>query len=196
MGNSPAHTGLEHLSYNDAPETVAPVEVGLLDPERLNRLALIFFDCDGVMTDGRVWVDAEGNEEKAFSVIDGHGIAMLREVGVKVGMITRSPRGIPTARARKLLFDIVHTGIQDKGAEVARLREELALDRDQIAFMGDDLPDLSAFAQVGLTIAPSNARPQVKAKATATTRAHGGHGAVREVCDAIIKARLARDGAP
>ncbi len=181
------HTGAEHLLALDLP--VAPAEIGQLATVRLASISLIFFDCDGVLTDGRIWVDAQGNESKAFSVVDGHGVAMLREAGVLVGLITRSPEGIPTARARKLRFDLIRTGVMDKAAAVRDILAERGIPAAEVAFMGDDLPDLAAFDLVGLTIAPPTARPQVLARAQATTRALPGHGAVREVCDALIVAR-------
>jgi len=86
--------------------------------------------------------------------------------------------------------------VMDKATEVRKIRAELNLQMDQTAFMGDDLPDLSAFLEVGLRIAPPQARAQVLRMAHATTRAKPGHGAVREVCDAFIRARLPRTGAP
>ncbi len=183
------HTGYEALTAPQ-PHKVQTPNIHDLPPQKLANITLVFFDCDGVLTDGRVWVDAQGNETKAFSVVDGHGIAMLRESGVKVGMITRSPSGISTARAQKLNFDLVHTSVANKAARLLQICQTSQLDPMQCAYMGDDLPDLSAFAQVGLRIAPGSARPQVQAAADALTHAPGGNGAVREVCDAIVHARL------
>ncbi|MBH25658.1 MAG: 3-deoxy-D-manno-octulosonate 8-phosphate phosphatase [Myxococcales bacterium] len=160
-----------------------------LDPARLARLELLIVDCDGVMTDGRVWLDASGRETKAFSVIDGHGLWMLREDGVRLGMITRDRSGIPAVRARKLQFDIIHTAIDHKGACVRAMLSEQGLDADVVGYMGDDIPDLEAFAEVGLRVAPASARPEVLRAADAVTDASGGHGAVRELCDAVLAAR-------
>ena len=163
--------------------------LGELSEARLRRLKLMIFDCDGVMTDGRVWVDASGTETKAFSVIDGHGIWLLRGSGVKVGMITRDRSGIPAVRAEKLKFDIIHSAIEDKGSCARRLMATHGLNPEEVGYMGDDLPDLEAFVEVGLKLAPASARPEVVEAADAVTKADGGHGAVREVCDVIIAAR-------
>ncbi len=181
-------TGIRHLTATRACAR-QPQTIGAIDPQELAALQCVFFDCDGVMTDGRVWVDASGNETKAFSVIDGHGVAMLRQSGVMVAMVTRSPAGISTARAQKLRFDVVRTSILDKATAVAEVIAEHNLDPARCAFMGDDLPDLEAFAVVGLQIAPPTARPEVLNQARATTTALAGNGAVREVCDAIAVAR-------
>lgn len=181
-------TGIEHLLTPTA--DALPPAPQAISAARLRQLALVFFDCDGVLTDGRVWVDAQGQETKAFSVIDGHGLAILRESGVQIGMITRAPQGITTARAQKLRFDIIRTGITDKATAVREILAERHLTPDQVAFVGDDLHDLGAFAEVGLRIAPATARPQVIARADAVTKAPGGAGAAREICDAIVTARL------
>lgn len=186
---SSEHTGLSALLLPSAAPGDRPW-IDQIPQNTLARIEVMFFDCDGVMTDGRVWTDAEGKERKAFSVIDGHGMAMLRESGVRLGMITRSPKGISTARATKLHFDILKTSVLDKSACLRKTMEELGLAPHQCGFMGDDLPDLGAFEHVHLKIAPSSARPQVLHKASAHTRAKAGHGAVREVCDAIALAKL------
>ena len=164
-----------------------PKRLSELDPARL-RVKLMIFDCDGVLTDGRVWLDASGRETKAFSVIDGHGVWMLRGAGVKVGMITRDRSGIPAVRAKKLKFDIIHSSIDDKGSCAREVLERCGLVASEVGYMGDDIPDLEAFAEVGLSLAPSSARPEVLRDADAVTVAPGGHGAVREVCDAILEA--------
>ncbi len=183
------NTGLEHLGTGSSR---TPPRLGSIDPARLRAVKIIFFDCDGVMTDGRVWVDAHGNENKAFSVIDGHGVAMLREAGVQVGMITRSPAGISNARASKLEFDLVRTGVLDKVIGLREALEELSLDPQVAAFMGDDLPDIGPMREAGLSITVPTARPEVLGIADAITQAAPGSGAVREVCDLLIIARKDR----
>ncbi len=184
-------TGIRHLTATRACAR-QPQTIGAIDPQELAALQCVFFDCDGVMTDGRVWVDASGHETKAFSVIDGHGVWMLRGAGVKVGLITRDRSGIPAVRARKLQFDVIHGSIDDKGSCVRAILVELGLSRADVGYMGDDIPDLGAFEEVGLRLAPYTARPEVIAASDGVTVAPGGQGAVREVCDAIIAAlRLA-----
>ena len=106
-------------------------------------------------------------------------------------MLTRSPQGIATARASKLAFDVVRTSIDLKGRELLDVLADLRTPAEAVAYMGDDLPDIEAFQIVGLKLAPSTARPEIISMADAVTREPGGHGAVRAVCDAIIRARLA-----
>ena len=173
-----------------------PIPLSRLDLRRLAAVELIFLDCDGVLTDGRVWVDSKGNETKAFSVIDGHGLWMIKDAGVRLALVTRDRSGIPRARASKLRFDFIETGVDDKARRVAAILGEVGLAADEAAYIGDDVPDLEAFELVGLTIAPSTARPEIVAVADVITAAPGGAGAVREVCDAILRARTTRGATP
>ena len=149
---------------------------------------MLALDVDGVLTDGRVLLGADGVERKLFSVIDGHGLFMLRDAGVELAIITREASGIARTRATKLRIRC-HEGVMKKGPVLRALREELGLRKAEVAFMGDDLPDLEAFAEAGLRITVPTARPQVLRAATWVTRAPAGNGAVREVCDALLKAR-------
>ena len=170
----------------ELPTKPAPFE---LPEEILSRIELLLMDCDGVLTDGRVWVDDSGAQHKAFSVIDGYGLVMLREAGVTLALVTRDPSAIPRHRAEKLGFHHVFGDVTEKGACVRRLLRELGLSSEEAAFVGDDLPDLEAFAEVGLALAPSSARPEVLVEADVVTVAGGGRGAIREICDAILRAR-------
>ncbi len=163
--------------------------IGELDPSRLRGIKMMVFDCDGVLTDGRVWLDAQGNEVKAFSVIDGHGLAMLRESGVVLAMVSRDMSEIPRRRAEKLRFEEIHHGIMDKKDKILEVMARRNLVPEEVGFMGDDVPDLVAFEEVGLRLAPATARPEVIAAADAVTVAPAGGGAVREVCDAFLAAR-------
>lgn len=181
------HTGYQILASPPGPP--AP-PLHQLDQARLAAVELMIFDCDGVLTDGGVYVDAQGREQKRFSVVDGHGIGMLRELGLPVAMITRGPEGISTARARRLGFDEVHTSVLDKEACMMAMLQRRGVDPAHCGYMGDDLPDLVAFARVGLRLAPASARPHVLAAADARTLAAAGHGAAREVCDALVQAWL------
>jgi 3-deoxy-D-manno-octulosonate 8-phosphate phosphatase (KDO 8-P phosphatase) len=184
------NTGSEHLGVTTRARRPQPIAE--IDWDRLRAIRILILDCDGVMTDGRVWVSPDGTEQKAFSVVDGHGIAMLRESGVLVGMMTRSPAGIPNARAKKLCFDIVHTGVMDKAAGIVDALDAVGIDGSLAAYMGDDLPDIGAMRQVGVSITVPTGRPEVLNTADAVTTAQAGAGAVREVCDAIIRARRHR----
>jgi 3-deoxy-D-manno-octulosonate 8-phosphate phosphatase (KDO 8-P phosphatase) len=157
----------------------------------LSRIRLLALDVDGVLTDGRLWLGADGVERKLFSCIDGHGLVMLREGGVEVAFITREASGIALARADKLKVRCFE-GVKAKGVVLRALREELGLSRGEVAYVGDDLPDLEAFAEAGLRIAVATARPEVRRAADWVTRAAGGNGAVREVCDRLLAARRGR----
>ena len=153
-----------------------------------SRIRLFAMDVDGVLTDGRILLGADGIERKFFSVIDGHGIVMLREAGFEVALITRESTGIARARAAKLKLRCME-GVMEKGAALRGLREELGIERAEVAFMGDDLPDLSAFTEAGLRITVRTARPEVRRAADWVARAPAGDGAVREICDRLLAAR-------
>jgi len=153
-----------------------------------SKIRLFAMDVDGILTDGRILLGADGVERKFFSVIDGHGIVMLREAGFEVALITREATGIARARATKLKLRCFE-GVMDKGPALRGLREELGLDREAVAFMGDDLPDLRAFAEAGLRITVRTARPEVRRAADWVARAPAGNGAVREICDRLLAAR-------
>jgi 3-deoxy-D-manno-octulosonate 8-phosphate phosphatase (KDO 8-P phosphatase) len=160
-----------------------------LPAERLALIQLFAMDCDGVLTDGRVWLDDQGHQSKAFSVVDGYGLTLLRDRGVTLALITRDPSPIPPLRARRLGFHHSFGDVQDKKACLLALAASLNLPPEAIAYMGDDLPDLPAFEAAGLRIAPPGSRAAVLRAAHATTGAQAGFGAVREVCDALLDAR-------
>lgn len=162
---------------------------GTLSEERLRAISLVILDVDGVLTDGSVWVDEEGHEFKRFSVLDGYGISLLREAGLEVAIVTRENRGPALARAQKLQIASIYTGCLHKGEAVEHLLSILGVSREAALFVGDDLPDLEAFAQVGNRVAVRDAVPEVKAEAHYITRRRGGNGAVREVADLILAAR-------
>ena len=157
--------------------------------QRAARVRLVAFDVDGTLTDGRLWFDAAGNESKAFHIHDGLGLKLLEGQGIAVALITARDSEVVRARGRDLGLRHVHVGVRDKRACLLQLADELGLARDEIAFMGDDLPDLSAFAVAGLTVAPANAHPWTRERAHWVTRERGGEGAARALCDLILDAR-------
>lgn len=152
----------------------------------LVRLAV--FDVDGVLTNGRIIYDDSGQELKAFHVQDGLGLKMLMQNGCEVAVITSRISTIVAARMAELGVRHVYQGQADKRACLLSLAKELDLDRDAIAYTGDDLIDLPAMRQCGLAVAVANAHPFVKANADWTTMLAGGSGAVREICDLILQA--------
>lgn len=152
---------------------------------RAARIRLACFDVDGTLTDGRLYYDDQGRETKAFHVHDGQGLALLRRFGIHVALITA--RTSPAAERRAAELDLrFHGGIKDKLAQVNALCTELDIGLDEVAFMGDDLPDLPPMQAVGLAVAPANAHPWTSARAHWQTHAGGGQGAAREICDIIL----------
>jgi len=157
--------------------------------EKANQIKLAVFDVDGVLTDGKLILGESGNEYKSFHARDGHGLVMLRESGCNIAVITARSSKIVAERMASLGIKYVYQGEKDKGARLMKLIEELGLEREQVAYVGDDVIDLPAMTKVGLAIAVADARPEVKEHANWTTEDRGGQGAVREVCEFIMKAQ-------
>ncbi len=157
--------------------------------ERARNILLLLLDVDGVLTDGRIVFDGTGQEIKFFDVKDGQGVQFLRSAGIEVGILSSRASRPVSKRARDLGIRLVRQRVKDKGAELAGIRREKNLRGEQIAYIGDDWVDLPVFPQVGLAVAVRDSIPELKKKAHYVTRAPGGHGAVREVCEAILKAQ-------
>lgn len=153
------------------------------------EIKLAVFDVDGVLTDGRLILGESGNEYKAFHVRDGHGLVMLREAGCHIAVITARSSNIVAERMASLGIEYVYQGEKDKGLRLLKLIEELTLENDQVAYVGDDVIDLPAMIRVGLPIAVADAHAEVKKKAAWVTENGGGKGAVREVCELIMQAQ-------
>lgn len=153
---------------------------------RILPVRLMAFDVDGVLTDGRVIYHDDGSEIKAFDVQDGHGIKLLQRAGIDVALITgRSCRAVDH-RAAGLGISRVYQGAVDKLEAYSRLQAETGLGDDQIGFMGDDLIDIPLLRRVGFAVAVGDAIPHVMPYAHYVTRAKGGHGAAREVCELLL----------
>jgi 3-deoxy-D-manno-octulosonate 8-phosphate phosphatase (KDO 8-P phosphatase) len=157
--------------------------------ERAARVRLAVFDVDGVLTDGRLAYVAEGAEARTFHVRDGLGLKLLRRAGIVVAWISARTSPVVARRAHELGIDHLHQDETDKLARLCAIAGAHDLGLDQIAYMGDDLPDLPCLARVGLAIAPANAHPWVRDRVHWRTRLAGGEGAVREACDLILSAR-------
>jgi len=155
---------------------------------RAKRVRLVCFDVDGTLTDGRLYYDYAGNESKAFNVLDGQGMKLLQRAGIEVAMITARSSLSAEQRGRDLGVE-VQIGVGHKGQALRALCERHGLGLEQVAFMGDDLPDLSALAIVGLAVAPANAHPWTAERVHWLTRSRGGEGAVRELCDVLLAAQ-------
>lgn len=162
----------------------------MLDPtERARRVKLVIFDVDGVLTDGGLYVSDAGTEYKAFNSRDGHGMVMLRDSGVTLAVITGRQSEVVRIRMQSLGVKYIFQGQRDKLPAYEALRDKLALADEEIAYVGDDVVDLPVLCRVGLAIAVANAHPLVLTHAHWTTRADGGRGAAREVCEFVLAAQ-------
>jgi len=150
---------------------------------------LLCVDVDGVLTDAGMYYSPDGEVLKKFNTRDGMGLARVREAGITVAIISGEESAIVHARAAKLKIDAVFSGVANKRAVVEALCAGKALELDEVAFVGDDLNDLSALECVGLACAVADAAEPVKAVAHYVTQRRGGDGAVREVCEFLIAAK-------
>jgi 3-deoxy-D-manno-octulosonate 8-phosphate phosphatase (KDO 8-P phosphatase) len=157
--------------------------------EKARKLKLLILDVDGVLTDGKLFFDNEGNEYKAFHARDGHGIKLLRQTGVEVAVISGRKSNSVALRMKNLGIEYVYQGYENKIAAFDEIIDKLRITPDQAAHVGDDLLDLPIMARVGLAIAVDDANFAVKQRADWCTTLSGGHGAVREVCDLIMQAQ-------
>lgn len=155
--------------------------------ERIKKIRLLLLDVDGVLTDGRIIYDNRGVESKAFDVKDGHGIKLLQRAGTRVGIITGRQSEVVRLRAEELGIDILYQGAKDKLVPYRDILEGLGLNDDEVAYVGDDLVDLPILRRVGLAVTVADAVEEVKPHVHHVTERAGGRGAVREVCDLILK---------
>jgi 3-deoxy-D-manno-octulosonate 8-phosphate phosphatase (KDO 8-P phosphatase) len=156
--------------------------------QKLAGVRLLLCDVDGVLTDGSVLM-GEGVEWKRFSIVDGLGMRLLQRYGVQVGWVSRRPSAATTMRAKDLKIDYLRQVDGDKVRVVEELLKESGRDWEEICFMGDDVVDLGVLKRAGVAVAVANGIPEVKAVADYVTTLAGGHGAVREVVDMILKAQ-------
>ena len=157
--------------------------------QRAARIKLLALDVDGTLNDGRLWFTSDGKEIKAFSVIDGLGMKLLRDHSIEVALITARDSPMVQVRARELGLRHVYQASRDKLESLGHLLHALSLKADQVAYMGDDLPDLPVLGAAGLSCAPANAHPWVRERVHWVTPENGGEGAVRRLCDAILLAQ-------
>lgn len=156
---------------------------------KAEKIKCLVCDVDGVMTDGRLYLDNQGNELKAFHVHDGVGIKLLMSADIHVAVITGCVNEIIDQRMRQLGIEHFFKVKVNKEAALFELQDRLQLDFESIAYIGDDLPDIPLIRQVGLGIAVANASAAVKNVADFQTQCTGGLGAIREVCDMILSAQ-------
>jgi len=159
----------------------------LLARARAVRLAI--FDVDGVLTDGTLWIGPQGEVFKAFNILDGHGLKMLEQQGIATAILSGRSSESVVKRAAELSIRHVVQGSDDKVEAFGKLAAKCGARPEECSFMGDDLPDLGVLRACGLAVAPANAVDEVKAACHYVTLAPGGHGAVREFCEMVIRAR-------
>ncbi len=158
-----------------------------------DRVDLVVLDFDGVLTDNRVWVDAEGREWVAAHRGDGWGLARLREAGVQVVVLSTETNPVVTARCRKLGLPVVQ-GVADKGAALRDLLAQRGVDPARTVYVGNDVNDLPCFPLVGCALVVADAHPEARARADRVLRRPGGRGAVRELCDLLLSGMKSGSG--
>jgi 3-deoxy-D-manno-octulosonate 8-phosphate phosphatase (KDO 8-P phosphatase) len=160
---------------------------------RAKKIRVLLMDVDGVLTDGRIWLlsrrDGTASEIKGFSAYDGAGLKLARAAGLRTGLITGRESTAVAQRARECEIEFVY---QHRATKIGALEEVLQItgaNESEVAYVGDDLPDLCVLQRVGLAVAVANAVPEVKRAAHFVTSRSGGEGAVREVIELIVKAQ-------
>jgi len=157
--------------------------------QRAQAIKCVIFDVDGVLTDGKLFFDLNGQEYKSFHAQDGQGLKLLQQSGIEVAIISGRSSSIVDRRMDNLGIRHVYQGQENKTAAFNDLLSKLNLSTKQVAHVGDDLPDLALMTRTGLAIAVNDANPSILPYCQGQTTRTGGHGAAREVCDAILSAQ-------
>jgi len=163
--------------------------------DRMRRIRLMVFDVDGVLTDGTLYYSDAGAELKAFNARDGHGLKMLKESGVEVAILSSRRSRAVDVRAAELGIALVEQGVPDKGRVFEDLVARARTSAEATGYMGDDLVDLPVLARCGFAVSVPEAPRPVRQRAHHVTRAAGGRGAVREICELIMHAQDTLDEA-
>ena len=157
--------------------------------EKARKIKLLVLDVDGVLTDGRIVYGNYGDELKNFDVNDGLGILLVKHSGIKCVILTAKASRVVTKRARELRIDKVYQDFHYKIVALEKIRKKFKVADEEICFMGDDVIDIPVLKRAGLAVCPPNAMEEVKPFAHFITERSGGRGAVREVCNFILKAQ-------
>ncbi|MER2493300.1 3-deoxy-manno-octulosonate-8-phosphatase KdsC [Catenovulum sediminis] len=157
--------------------------------EHLKQIKLFICDVDGVFSDGRIYLGNDGEELKAFHTRDGFGIKAIINAGIQVAIITGRKSKIVENRMQSLGIQHIYQGQEDKTKAYQDLKKKLGLSDHQVAYIGDDIPDLEVMRQVGLPIAVADAHPIISQIGHYKTKIRGGFGAVRETCDLLLETR-------
>lgn len=161
----------------------------MITEEQLAKIRLLALDVDGVMTDGSIIIGQEGELSKHFDARDGMGISLALRHGIQVALITGRHSEIVLHRAMELGISSIYENVVYKGKVLEQASNELDIPLEETAFMGDDLNDLPAFGKAAVTFAPADAAPEVRERAMLVSACNGGHGAVRDVIERILKAK-------
>jgi len=157
--------------------------------QQARAVKMLLLDVDGVLTDGKLYIGESGEQFKAFNTLDGHGIKLLQQSGIPVGIISGRDSPALLRRAADLGIELLYRGREDKAAVLQEITAIQAIRNDEIAYAGDDLPDLAVIKAVGLGISVPNAHPEVRNIASLITECCGGEGAAREICDFLLQAK-------
>lgn len=155
--------------------------------QAMAKIRLLLLDVDGILTDGRIQYDERGGEIKSFDVKDGHGLKLLQRAGIQVGIITGRSSSIVQRRACELGIEILYQNAKDKLLPYAEILRLHGFEEEQIAYMGDDLVDLPILMRVGFSATVADAVTEVQERVDYVASKSGGRGAVREVCDMLLK---------
>ena len=165
----------------------------MIDPQVAKRIKLVGFDVDGVLTDGGVYLGTAGGHDvelKRFDILDNVGVRMLHAAGIKVAIVSGRVSPATAVRARDLEVEaVVQDDMAQKLEPFQEILERFGIAWEEAAFVGDDLPDLAVLRRVGLPVAVANATEEIRGVVSHVTTASGGHGAVREFCESLLKAR-------
>ena len=157
--------------------------------QRLARVRLLLLDCDGVLTDGRITLIGDDDEAKSFHTRDGHGLVLLHRAGLQSGIISGRTSTAVERRARDLGISYVRQGTWDKTKDFDEVLAAASVDERAVAYVGDDVTDIPLLRRVGFAVAVADATAETRAAAHYVTALPGGFGAVREVCELILKAQ-------
>jgi 3-deoxy-D-manno-octulosonate 8-phosphate phosphatase (KDO 8-P phosphatase) len=156
---------------------------------KASAVRLLLFDVDGVLTDGAVLMHADGSESKNFHIRDGAALVWAQRAGLSVGLLSARTSGATAQRAAQLGIRIVSQGVAHKADAYEAIRQQAGLEDSAIAFMGDDLLDLPVLSRVGLSAAPADGAPEVRASVDWVSPSGGGRGAVRELIELVLRAQ-------
>ena len=162
--------------------------------KRAAKIRLVLFDVDGVLTDGKILLHADGTESKQFDIKDGSAIVWASRLGLTVGFLSARNSASTTQRAAQLGVTLVHQGVPSKVEAYEQIVDELLLENDQVAYMGDDVLDLPVLTRSGLSGAPADAVPEVRERVHWVSSVNGGDGAARQFVELILKAQNKWDG--